>query len=250
MNNPQLSIIIATYNSASVLRTALDSVCNLSSIQWECIVVDGASTDGTIDIIKEYHTKNNHIRYISEPDKGIYDAFNKGWQLARGEWVYYLGSDDELIPEGIERLLTYTEACDCVYGYVYIRENEKEVYACPSKSADTLTNAMCCCHQAMIMKRSVIAELGGFDLAFPVYADYELVLRAFLHNKVFRKENIATAFFSCNGVSSNISWKLAKEQYLIFKKNSIGSYPWARVAWNFSKMFVRQYIYDPKKHKK
>ena len=79
-----VSIIIATYNSGKTLRRALDSVLNQSYQDWECIVVDGASKDNTIGIVKEYVKKDSRFRYISEPDHGIYDAFNKGWKMAKG----------------------------------------------------------------------------------------------------------------------------------------------------------------------
>ena len=78
-----VSIIVATYNSDKTLRQALDSVLNQSYQDWECIVVDGASKDSTIDIVKEYVSKDSRFRYISEPDNGIYDAFNKGWKMAK-----------------------------------------------------------------------------------------------------------------------------------------------------------------------
>ena len=100
-----VSIIIATYNSGKTLRRALDSVLNQSYQDWECIVVDGASKDNTIAIVKEYVKKDSRFRYISEPDHGIYDAFNKGWKMAKGEWVMYLGSDDEYTKDGIKALL-------------------------------------------------------------------------------------------------------------------------------------------------
>ncbi len=71
-------------------KRALDSVLNQSYQDWECIVVDGASKDNTIGIVKEYVSKDARFRYISEPDHGIYDAFNKGWKMAKGQWVMYL----------------------------------------------------------------------------------------------------------------------------------------------------------------
>ena len=76
---PLVTIIIATYNSSATLREALSSVLNQSFQGWECIIVDGASKDNTIEIMEEYCEKDARFRYVSEPDNGIYDAFNKGW---------------------------------------------------------------------------------------------------------------------------------------------------------------------------
>lgn len=115
-----VSIIIATYNSEKTLKRALDSVLNQSYQDWECIVVDGASKDNTIGIVKEYVSKDARFRYISEPDHGIYDAFNKGWKMAKGQWVMYLGSDDEYTKDGIKVLMENSDGADVVYGAVYL----------------------------------------------------------------------------------------------------------------------------------
>lgn len=120
-----ISIIIATYNSGKTLRRALDSVLNQSYQDWECIVVDGASKDNTIDIVKEFVNKDSRFRYISEPDHGIYDAFNKGWKMANGEWMMYLGSDDEYTKDGIKALMENSDGADVVYGDTYIRFSEE-----------------------------------------------------------------------------------------------------------------------------
>ena len=119
-----VSIIIATYNSEKTLRRALDSVLNQSYQDWECIVVDGASKDNTIEIVKEYVSKDSRFRYMSEPDHGIYDAFNKGWKMAKGEWVMYLGSDDEYTMDGIKVLMENSDGADVVYGNVILKYSD------------------------------------------------------------------------------------------------------------------------------
>ena len=115
MGNVKLSILIATYNSQSTLRGALESVKNLSFNEWECIVIDGKSTDETIVIIKEYSDVDARFRFVSEKDNGIYDALNKGVQMAQGEWIYVLGSDDEVTPTGLKDLIDQSSGYDVVY---------------------------------------------------------------------------------------------------------------------------------------
>ena len=100
--SPLISIIIATYNAEETLHDALESVLNQSFQDWECLVVDGASKDNTVKIIEEFCKHDKRFRFISEPDKGIYDAFNKGWRMAKGEWIYYLGADDLLLKDALE----------------------------------------------------------------------------------------------------------------------------------------------------
>ena len=91
----KVSVITATWNSGKTLRTTLDSVLNQSYPDIEHIIVDGGSTDNTMEIIREYEPRyNGRLRYISEPDKGLYDAMNKGIRMATGEVVGILNSDD------------------------------------------------------------------------------------------------------------------------------------------------------------
>ena len=88
----KLSIIIPTFNSANTLRRALDSIIGQTLNDLEVLIMDGVSTDQTLDIAKTYN--DNRIRIFSEPDNGVYDAMNKGIDKASGEWLYFLGSDD------------------------------------------------------------------------------------------------------------------------------------------------------------
>ena len=101
MDKINISIVIATYNAENYIKKALSSVLAQKYLNWECLIIDGASKDKTISIIEEFEKRDSRIRHISEKDKGIHDAFNKGWKNAVGEWVYYLGSDDALTYEGI-----------------------------------------------------------------------------------------------------------------------------------------------------
>ena len=99
-----ISVVICTYNSGEITRRAIESVLNCNYENIECLVIDGASKDGTVNIIKSY-VDNPKFRYISESDTGIYNAMNKGWRMAKGEWIHYLGADDELLPNGLHELL-------------------------------------------------------------------------------------------------------------------------------------------------
>ena len=168
-----VSIIIATYNSEKTLRRALDSVLNQSYQDWECIVVDGASKDNTIGIVKEYVKKDSRFRYISEPDHGIYDAFNKGWKMAKGQWVMYLGSDDEYTKDGIKVLMENSDGADVVYGAVYLSyPNGKQKFQQSYDSKCLFKGRfMPCCHQSLMMKRHIIENLGGFDESYKILAE-------------------------------------------------------------------------------
>ncbi len=179
--SPKVTIVIATYNSERTLAVAMESVLNQTFQDWECLIIDGASTDGTIDIIRRYVNSDNRFRYISEPDKGIYDAFNKGWRNATGEWVMYLGSDDEYLPNGLEILMSQCDDVDMIYGDVIIKwPNGFE----KSRKAGPVENIInggpnSLSHQSFAMRINVIDKMLGFDLnKYKILADFDLMVRS------------------------------------------------------------------------
>lgn len=221
MNYPRLSIIIATYNSGKTINTALRSVMEQDYQDWECIIVDGASKDDTIEIVKEYETKDSRFRHISEPDRGIYDAFNKGWRLARGEWIHYLGSDDSLTKEGMAQVAKeLDENYAVVTGDVYIHKIDNTI-------KPQLCEGFRGCHQGVLMQRKVFDIVGGFDEKYKIMADYELLLR--VANSGFSVKNVRSflAFFTMGGESQRIKtqWQKMWERYHINKKYHTVSFP-------------------------
>ena len=208
-----ISIVIATYNSELTLRRAMQSILNLTYQDWECIVVDGASKDGTLDIVKEFVDRDARFRYISEPDHGIYDAFNKGWKMAKGEWVMYLGSDDEYTPDGIQVLVDNSQDADIVFGDTWIRnlKSGKEQL----QSARVTRYGIACCHQSLMMKRNLMESLGGFDEHYRVFADADLMYRAERKKCAIVQVHIPISVFSVGGVSQSFSWKNRWESFCI-----------------------------------
>ncbi|MCD8291075.1 MAG: glycosyltransferase [Prevotella sp.] len=196
-----LSIIIATYNAAKTLCAALDSVLNQTYQDWECLVVDGASSDNTLEIVKKYALRDKRIRYISEPDKGIYDAFNKGWRLAKGEWIYYLGADDILLPDGMAEIFRRSWTEDVVYGDMYFK-NPRGIIK--KQSPLDLCNGKfkMVSHQSLVMRRCVIEKMGGFDTRYKISADYDLLLRALLAGYKYAHCDAYVAQFTTGGLSS------------------------------------------------
>lgn len=212
----KVSIIIATFNGGKTLSRALDSVKTQSFQNWECIVVDGASNDDTIDIIKEYQLADNRFRFISEPDNGIYDAFNKGWKLAKGEWIYYLGADDMLEKDGLNNLLKEPNDVDAIYGDVMCVYSKSKQEYCISPETEKIKKQMMS-HQSMIMRRSLIQSVGGFDTQYKICADIDIVQKAIKAGATFMYKNVLVAFFYVGGISST-GMKNLKEAYLIRKK--------------------------------
>lgn len=216
MNNPKVSIIIATFNAAKTLSIAMDSVMNQTFQDWECIIVDGASKDNTIDIVKSYVERDSRFRYISEPDKGIYDAFNKGWKMSKGEWIYYLGSDDEILPNGFKELMSKdTSNIEMITGDVYVRFDK-------DRFKPRFSYGINCSHQGVCVLRDTLEKLNGFDLKYKILADKDFLIRFENAGYRVKNERIFIALFSLGGISQSFygTCMKAKENWSIYKNDS------------------------------
>ena len=194
-----ISIIIPTYNSAKTIRLCLDSIVAQTYKDYEVLVMDGCSKDGTIDIVQAYN--NEHIRLYSEPDKGIYDAMNKGIKRAQGDWLYFLGSDDYLFaPDVLEKVTTeLTVDYKIVYGDVESSHLQKEHNG--EWKAELIEYNRC--HQAIFYHRSVFEKYGMYNLSYKLYADFIYNVRCFwLYEVPTKYINIVVAHFSDGGSSS------------------------------------------------
>ena len=217
VGNPKVSIIIATYNSGKTLNAALDSVLNQAYQDWECIVVDGASKDNTIDIVRTYTEKDNRFRYISEPDKGVYDAFNKGWKIACGEWIHYLGSDDKLTPNGIADIMAAShEDVELMTGHCYIEKIDGTIKPCMSQGYSG-------CHQGKLVRRSVLERFNGFNLSYPILADYDLMVRMEKAKVPIINVDTYVAYFAMSGMSQKLKWLIErfKERRIIMQEHGL-----------------------------
>lgn len=221
-----VSIIIATFNAANVLKAALDSVLTQTYQHWECIIVDGVSKDATLTIVEEYERLDKRFWHISEPDKGIYDAFNKGWKNANGKWILYLGADDFLEKDGLTTLVgNSNENIDIIYGDIILispRGNKwtKRI----ASDCSCLKWHMCCSHQSVLMRKSCLKQLAGFNLNYSILGDFDLLQRAYLEGFKFKRIDSTIAYFNTGGISSD-SLKLEFERYRILKNNHSTRYP-------------------------
>ncbi|TCL70404.1 glycosyl transferase family 1 [Rhizobium sp. BK251] len=177
---PLVSIVMPTRNHAHFIRDSIDSVLNQSYQNVELIVMDGASTDETVDILKSYGDK---IRWISERDNGQADAINKGMVLAKGEVLAYLNSDDVFLPRALERVVKYFAEypeCDLVYGnadYIDKDGNITGVYTTAEFSFDRLMHDCCICQPAAFWRRRIAERTGPFNAELQTAMDYEYWLR-------------------------------------------------------------------------
>lgn len=196
----ELSIIIPTYNSSSVLGRAIDSILAQTFTDYEILVMDGASKDDTVGMARAYN--RSEIRIFSEPDRGIYDAMNKGIAKSRGEWLYFLGSDDWLMDDNVLQKVFDTENM-CEYDIVY---GDVEAEHLPPQGHGKWTYEdidFNRCHQAVFYRRSFLKRQGGYNLKYTIAADYDLNLKWFL-SRHYRSTfiDVTIAHFSDAGVST------------------------------------------------
>jgi glycosyltransferase involved in cell wall biosynthesis len=184
MRSPLITIIVATRNAARTLARCLDSVRGQTFRDWELVVMDGASTDGSVAILEARSAWIAHWR--SEPDTGIYNAWNKALAIARGEWIAFLGADDYLADERVFEALAPTlraalPAYRVVYGRVRLVDASGatlEVMGEPwQRVRERFRTRPCVPHPGLMHHRSLFEEHGRYDERFPMGADYELLLR-------------------------------------------------------------------------
>jgi len=177
----KISIVTVTYNSEKTLGATLRSVAAQDYQGIEHIVVDGGSTDGTLALVKEAGA--NVAQLISEPDRGIYDAMNKGIALARGEFVGFLNSDDILhSPQSISHIVRAAHDGDVVYGDLeYVDENDLDRvirrWNSGAYSKKRLAFGWMPPHPTFYARRSLMIQKGKFDIEMRIAADYEYMLR-------------------------------------------------------------------------
>jgi glycosyltransferase involved in cell wall biosynthesis len=203
----KVSIITATYNSASTIRDTLESVANQTYKDIEHIIVDGLSNDETLEIVREYP----HVaKIISEPDQGIYDAINKGIQLAQGEVVGILNSDDFLssnfvITKIVESFNEDTDAIIADITFVSPSDVSKTIRYYSSKNwrPNLFRWGFMPPHPSFYLRKEYYDNFGLYKNSYKIAADYELLIRMLYINKLnYKYINLQTVTMRTGGVST------------------------------------------------
>ncbi|UZR94360.1 glycosyltransferase family 2 protein [Chondrinema litorale] len=243
-SKPKISIIIAVYNSASYLNQCLESCIKQTYPEVEVIVIDGGSTDGSVEIIKTYD-KNLHY-WISESDEGIYDAWNKGLKKASGEWICFIGSDDFLWNKNVLDEL-YQELLDAkerkirlLYGKVNIvSEKNLNILSIEGKPwsicKPKIKNYMTFMHCGTFHHIGLFKEYGYFNSSFKLAGDYEFILRELkkTDRDAMFVDNVTVVGMRIGGVSNSLNSRLeaAKETSLARKVNNINNFSKELFFW-------------------
>ena len=213
LKTTKVSIVTIVRNSVLEFEQTIRSVLSQNYPDIECIVIDGVSTDGTLEAIR---THTEHIAYwISEPDKGIYDAMNKGLSKASGEWVNFMNAGDVFCnTQTLSKIFSRDfQDADVIYGDSIACYPSFKAYR-KASSPEGLWKGMVCCHQAMFFRTDVIKP-EGYKPEYYFSADYELILRLFHARKKFRYVPETFAVFNTRGISNLNMHKSARSNFEI-----------------------------------
>lgn len=181
---PMISIITVVYNAHTTIRKTIESVINQSYRNIEYIVIDGGSTDGTLDIINEY--KHKISKFICEPDNGIYDAMNKGIRLSSGDYIALLNADDWYELDAVEIVVKeiHNKKFDVYYGIARILNTNLDTVDIHGCTIDIL-NRSSLAHQTCFVSSSVYNEYL-YDTAYRSAADYDFICKLVMNKKSFK----------------------------------------------------------------
>ena len=192
-----ISIITATFNSADTICNTIESVLNQGFHQIEHVIWDGGSCDNTIELIEQYRDNYDkhkiRLRVVSKPDRGLYDAMNKGIAMATGDVVGILNSDDFYTSDDVlERVAREIEGVDAVYGDIHFVNPDDltkcvRYYSSRSFRRWQMRLGFMPAHPSFYCRRHVYQSLGAFDLQFKVAADFEQLLRLIYVNRISTK---------------------------------------------------------------
>tara|TARA_B100000809_G_scaffold46738_1_gene41146 strand:- start:11995 stop:12795 length:801 start_codon:yes stop_codon:yes gene_type:complete len=216
--NPLVSIITVVYNGEVHIEESIKSVVAQTYSNIEYIIIDGLSSDGTLDIIKKYESKITQI--VSEKDTGIYNAMNKGLGLANGEIIAILNADDYYYPETIELVVNQFEEDEAAVVYGDLTKlralNNKEYFKAIQPNISLMEQTMPIFHPATFVKKKVYDKVGGFNEKYQLSADYDFIYKTYKAGFQFKYLPKALTVFRIGGATAT-NCKTYEEGYQILK---------------------------------
>ena len=213
INDKSISIITVSLNSEKYIEKTLESVRSQTYKNKEHILIDGGSKDATVEIIKRY---SKYIDYwVSEPDRGIADAMNKGLEKANCDYVLFLNSDDYLVnPDILNNVARLMDNNDIhIFKVKFLYEDGRKMLSLNHNVGLLTWFKMGSCHQGQIISRKLIQQLNGFDINLKINFDYDLLLRAYKFGAGSKSYDTIISVMRQVGISSRRDWPGFKERY-------------------------------------
>ena len=215
---PTVTVVTVVLNAAEVIDRTLRSVVNQDYPNLEYIIVDGGSTDGTLELIGKYRSRIATL--ISEPDGGIYEAMNKGVAVASGEWILFMNAGDLFVENNVITRafsLCKWQECDVIYGDGIFSDGARRlIERAPNRV--TLLDGNGFSHQSTFVRTALQREYG-FDVSERIAADYDLFLRLYKAGKVFRRVDVVISEFFIGGFSTRPPMETIRLRHRVFKKH-------------------------------
>jgi putative colanic acid biosynthesis glycosyltransferase len=240
---PKVSVVTVNFNMAEYIGGTLDSVLGQDHPHFESIVIDGASTDGSRDIIASYAPRLAY--WVSEPDRNLYDAMNKGVRAATGDWVLFMNSGDRFAgPHVLSAMFAEDHSCaDVLYGHHVRRYPDRGIdRIIRAETPDVLTLRMHCSHQSLFMRREILLQ-RPFSLKL-LAADYDAILAAYLGGKRFEAVDTVVAVAAVGGRSDNNRLTILMQRIAIVHSYGLMS---AGTALHYAGLITRVLIVRPVK---
>lgn len=251
-----ISIVVPTYRSAGTLGQTLLSLSEQSMQSFEVIIVDGGSSDGTLDVAKSFQERLPRLIVSSRRDEGVYDAVNSALRVAKGEWVLILGSDDTLYSKDtLREVSSHLEACDelFVYGDVLLKgptswAKDGQRYDGQFDLKKILRKNIC--QQAVFYRRDLFHRIGEFNARYKVCADWDFALRVFSRFPA-RYIPVIVCVFAGGGISSGPADEAFEEDRfgllldyfgLRVVSGAFSSMRWEFRTWSIRALRRRQFV--------
>lgn len=211
----RVSIITVSYNAVNTIEQTILSVLNQSYKNIEYIIIDGQSTDGTLDIINRY---KEFIEYfVSEPDRGLYDAMNKGIQKATGDIIGIINSDDWYETNAIKKIVECFEEkkAEIVYGKICVVDKDGKKSYVRSKPLDHIWYTMVTPHPSVFILTRIYKKYGNFNISYKIAADDEMILRFYIAGVRFQYLDEVIANYRLGGISNSKAEECVEEKKII-----------------------------------
>ena len=198
----KFSIITVCLNCSSTIERTIQSISSQIYTNFEWIVIDGDSKDGTVKILRKY--QDNISTFVSEQDSGIYEAMNKGIRLASGEYIIFMNAGDTFYDKNTLEIVSQYLGPDMIYGETVKKSSDTQlVCSYPSFLTKKYFMNYTLCHQSTYYKRTTLDKLGGFDVSYKIAGDYELYAKL-IHEKDFTYQYISKplSIFQLDGISN------------------------------------------------
>ena len=258
---PVFSLITVTLNNLEGLKKTYESVSTQTSHNFEWIVIDGASTDGTLDFLIDLQKKHDYLLYSSEEDEGIYQAMNEGIKVAKGEYLLFLNAGDKLAsPEILEKLQPFSEKNpDFIYGdSLETSQNDvNKTFYKPARRYKNMPWGMITHHQAMLYSRKTIRDHKLlYRQIYSISSDYDFTLRFLNNAKKITAIPAPICVFEPGGVSQKQAFEGRRQQFIIRENlrivsqgENVGIFLAQSLVWYFRSLLPGLYEMLKSRHK-